>query len=159
MMMAFPKKDPNLQPLAVGSTAPDFSLPASGVPADTMVSLKDYAGKPFVLVFYPRDKTPGCTQQLCDLTTDFSQFQALQCAVLASNAGSLNSHASFAEKYGYCFPILVDAEKTMAAAYHVLKADGGYQRTVYIIDGTGIIRFAQQGMAKHTDLLACLATL
>ena len=157
--MAFPKKDPNLQPLPVGTPAPDFYLPASGVPAGTMVSLKDYAGKPFVLVFYPKDKTPGCTQQLCNLTTDFEQFQALHCAVLASNSGSLISHHSFAEKYGSCFPILVDAEKTMASAYSVLKAEGGYQRTVYIIDGAGIIRFAQQGMAKHADLLACLATL
>lgn len=158
-MMAFPKKDPNLHPLAVGSLAPEFSLPASGVPVGTLVSLKDYAGKPFVLVFYPKDKTPGCTQQLCALTADFSQFQQLNCAVLASNSGSLASHTSFSEKYGYCFPILVDAEKTMAASYHVLKAEGGYQRTVYVIDGSGIIRFAQQGMAKHADLLACLASL
>ncbi|MCX5921051.1 MAG: peroxiredoxin [Candidatus Melainabacteria bacterium] len=158
-MMAFPKKDPNLQPLPVGTPAPNFSLPASGVPEGQLVSLKDYAGKPFVLVFYPKDKTPGCTQQLCDLTTDFSQFQALNCAVLASNSGSLKSHESFAEKYGYCFPILVDAEKTMAAAYSVLKAEGGYQRTVYVVDGAGVIRFAQQGMAKHADLLACLQSL
>ncbi len=158
-MMAFPKKDPNLQPLPVSTPAPNFSLPASGVPEGQLVSLKDYAGKPFVLVFYPKDKTPGCTQQLCDLTTDFSQFQALNCAVLASNSGSLKSHESFAEKYGYCFPILVDAEKTMAAAYSVLKAEGGYQRTVYVVDGAGVIRFAQQGMAKHADLLACLQSL
>jgi peroxiredoxin Q/BCP len=158
-MMAFPKKDPNLQPLPVGTPAPNFSLPASGVAEGQLVSLKDYAGKPFVLVFYPKDKTPGCTQQLCDLTTDFSQFQALNCAVLASNSGSLKSHESFAEKYGYCFPILVDAEKTMAAAYSVLKAEGGYQRTVYVVDGAGVIRFAQQGMAKHADLLACLQSL
>jgi thioredoxin-dependent peroxiredoxin len=157
--MAFPKKDPNLQPLPVGTPAPNFSLPASGVPEGQLVSLKDYAGKPFVLVFYPKDKTPGCTQQLCDLTTDFSQFQVLDCAVIASNSGSLKSHESFTEKYGYCFPILVDAEKTMAAAYSVLKAEGGYQRTVYVVDGAGIIRFAQQGMAKHADLLACLQSL
>jgi peroxiredoxin Q/BCP len=158
-MMAFPKKDPLCKPLAVGTPAPHFSLPASGVAEATLVSLKDFAGKPFVLVFYPKDKTPGCTQQLCDLTTDFEQFQTLNCAVIASNSGSLNSHRSFAEKYGYCFPILVDAEKTMAAAYSVLKTEGGYQRTVYIVDGEGIIQFAQQGMVKHADLLACLATL
>jgi peroxiredoxin Q/BCP len=157
--MPFPKKDPTLQPLAVGTLAPSFLLPASGIPPETMLGLKDLAGKPFVLVFYPKDKTPGCTQQLCKLTEEFAEFQALNCAVLASNPGSLKSHESFAEKYQYCFPILVDADKTMAADYSVLKAEGGIQRTVYVIDGTGIIRFAQQGMAKHEDLLACLRAL
>jgi thioredoxin-dependent peroxiredoxin len=158
-MMAFPKPDPNLKPLPVGTPAPEFSLPASGVEAGKHVSLHDYAGQHLVLVFYPRDKTPGCTKQLCALQDDLAQFNALNCAVLASNNGSLTSHTSFAEKYGYHFPILVDADQGMAQAYSVIKEQGGYQRTVYVIDGKGIIQFAEQGMVKHEALLAVLNSL
>jgi thioredoxin-dependent peroxiredoxin len=158
-MMVFPKPDPNLKPLSVGTLAPDFALPASGVEEETMVSLSDYQGQNLVLVFYPRDKTPGCTKQLCALQDDLAQFNALNCAVLASNSGSLASHLSFSEKYGYRFPILVDADQAMAKAYSVIKEQGGYQRTVYVIDGQGVIRFAQQGMVKHEALLDALKTL
>jgi thioredoxin-dependent peroxiredoxin len=155
--MAFPKPDPHLKPLAVGTTAPDFSLPASSLPEGETRSLNHYAGKNLVLVFYPRDKTPGCTKQLCALQDDLAVFQSLEAEVLASNNGSLKSHESFAEKYGYTFPILVDADQAMARAYSVIKSEGGYQRTVYVIDKTGTIRFAEQGMVKHEVLKAVLA--
>jgi thioredoxin-dependent peroxiredoxin len=157
--MAFPKPDPNLKPLAVGTQAPEFNLPASGVEAGKTVSLKDYAGQNVVLVFYPRDKTPGCTKQLCALEEDLNQFKGLNCAMLASNSGSLTSHQSFSEKYGYTFPILVDADLAMAKAYSVIKEQGGYQRTVYVIDGHGVIQFGEQGMVKHDALLSVLNSL
>ncbi|XVJ51860.1 MAG: peroxiredoxin [Vampirovibrio sp.] len=157
--MAFPKPDPTLKPLAVGSVAPSFDLPASGIEVDKTLRLDDFQGQNIVLVFYPRDKTPGCTKQLCALQDELAVFQNLNAVVLASNFGSLTSHQSFSEKYGYRFPILVDAEKTMANAYSVIKADGGLQRTVYVIDAKGVIRFAEQGMVKHEALKAVLATL
>jgi peroxiredoxin Q/BCP len=78
---------------------------------------------------------------------------------VASNFGSLASHESFAAKYGYTFPILVDAEKSMASAYSVLKSDGGTQRTVYVVDAEGIIRFGEQGMVKHDVLHTILKAL
>ena len=157
--MPFPKPDPNLKPLAVGTKAPEFNLPASHVAEGETVSLADYKGQHVVLVFYPRDKTPGCTKQLCALQDELAEFKGLNCAVLASNSGSLKSHNSFAEKYGYQFPILVDEDQAMAKAYSVIKEQGGYQRTVYIIDGEGIIRFGEQGMVKHDALKAALAEL
>ena len=157
--MAFPKPDPNLKPLAVGTIAPHFKLPASGIPKGETLSLTDFKGNPWVLVFYPRDKTPGCTKQLCALQDDLAQFASLNCKVVASNFGTLASHESFAAKYGYMFPILADAEKTMATAYSVLKSDGGTQRTVYFIDAEGIIRFGEQGMVKHEALHAILHSL
>jgi peroxiredoxin Q/BCP len=157
--MAFPKPDPNLKPLAVGTPAPDFNLPASGIEAGKTVSLTDFNGQNLVLVFYPRDKTPGCTKQLCALQDELAEFKGLDAAIVASNFGSLTSHESFAEKYGYQFPILVDAEKSMASDYSVIKSDGGTQRTVYVIDKAGIIRFGEQGMVKHDALKAVLTTL
>lgn len=140
-----------LKPLAIGTKAPNFDLPASSVEGN--VKLSDYAGKNLILVFYPKDKTPGCTRQLCALRDDKSVFEGLNTAILASNPGSLKSHESFTEQQSYPFPILVDAERTMAADYHALKENGtSIQRTVYIIDGEGVIRFAQQGMPTDDEL-------
>ena len=157
--MAFPKPDPNLKPLAVGSPAPAFNLPASGIEIGKTLSLADFIGQNIVLVFYPRDKTPGCTKQLCALQDELAEFQGLDAAIVASNFGSLASHESFSEKYGYQFPILVDADKRMAGDYSVIKADGGTQRTVYVIDKQGIIRFGEQGMVKHDALKSVLASV
>ena len=138
-------------PLAVGTKAPEFDLPASR--AEGNIKLSDFAGKNLILVFYPKDKTPGCTKQLCALQSDRSMFTDLNTEVIASNPGSQDSHNSFSDKEGYEFPILVDAERTMARDYQVLKEDDkGIQRTVYIIDGEGVIRFAERGMPSDEQL-------
>jgi len=140
-----------LTPLPVGTQAPNFDLPASL--SDHNVTLADFAGKNLILVFYPKDSTPGCTKQLCALQGDRSMFRELNTEVIASNPGSVKSHTNFSEKQGYEFPILVDAERTMATAYHALKENGtSIQRTVYIIDAEGVIRFAQQGMPSDEEL-------
>lgn len=151
-----------LTPLAVGSQAPAFSLPAAvpGSEQAQTVSLSDYAGQNLIIVFYPKDQTPGCTQQLCALRDDLAMFKDLNTAVIASNFGSLSSHQRFIEKQAYTFPILVDAERTMAAAYQALKENGeSIQRTVYIVDGVGVIRFAQQGMPKDEALAEVIRSL
>jgi thioredoxin-dependent peroxiredoxin len=140
-----------MTPLTLGSPAPAFSLPAS--PDGKPISLSDYAGKNLIIVFYPKDQTPGCTRQLCALRDDMAMLTELNIAVLGSNPGSLDSHTRFATAQHYPFPILVDADKTMATDYHALKPEGGIQRTVYVIDALGHIRFAQQG-TPSVDVLA-----
>jgi thioredoxin-dependent peroxiredoxin len=145
-----------LAPLVVGTPAPAFSLPATG---NQTLSLADYAGKALIIVFYPKDKTPGCTKQLCALSDEITELQALNAAVVASNPGSLESHERFVEAYNYQLPILVDADKTMAAAYQALKPEGGIQRTVYVVDAQGIIRFAQQGTPSIDTLKTVLSGL
>jgi peroxiredoxin Q/BCP len=138
------------QPLAVGTKAPDFNLPATG---GKQVKLSDYAGKNLIIVFYPKDQTPGCTQQLCALRDDTDMFKAINTEFIASNPDSLESHERFCAAQSYKFPILVDAERTMAKAYRALKEDGkGIQRTVYIIDGEGIVRYSKQGLPSDTEL-------
>lgn len=142
------------QPLPIGSQAPDFDLPATG---GRQVKLSDYRGKNLIVVFYPKDQTPGCTQQLCALRDDLQMFKGLNTEVLASNPDSVESHERFAAAQGYSFPILVDADRAMARAYHALKEDGkGIQRTVYIIDGEGRIRYAKQGLPPDSELSACI---
>ncbi len=142
------------QPLPVGTAAPDFNLPASG---GKSVQLSQYAGKNLVIVFYPKDQTPGCTQQLCALRDDTEVFKGLNTEFLGSNPDSMESHEKFAQVQGYKFPIAVDADRTMAKAYHALKEDGqGIQRTVYIIDAKGIIRYAKQGLPPNSELIEAI---
>lgn len=145
------------QPLAVGTKAPGFSLSACN--AEGPVSLGQYRGQNVILVFYPKDQTPGCTRQLCALQEDFDLFEELDAAILAANPASVESHQRFADKYGYSFPILCDAEKAMARAYQALKPEGGIQRTVYIIDKDGMIRYGKQGMPSDAELADVLRTL
>lgn len=145
------------QPLPPGTKAPHFDLPAT---AGRQVKLSDYQGKNLILVFYPKDKTPGCTQQLCALRDDTDLFQALNTEFLACNPDSLQSHESFAAAQSYKFPILVDAERTMAKTYRALKEDGkGIQRTVYIIDSEGVIRYAKQGLPSDAELADVIRNL
>ncbi len=142
------------QPLPVGTPAPNFQLPATG---NVTIQLSDYQGQNLIIVFYPRDQTPGCTRQLCALRDDKAFFDGLNTAVLGSNPGSLASHERFVAAQSYPFPILVDAERSMAQAYHALKEDGnGVQRTVYIIDGMGVIRYAKQGLPPDTELMEAI---
>lgn len=144
------------QPLPVGTKAPDFDLPATG---GRQVKLSDYQGKNLIIVFYPKDQTPGCTQQLCALRDDTELFQGLNTEFLGSNPDSMESHEKFAAAQGYKFPIAVDANRLMAKAYRALKEDGkGIQRTVYIIDAKGVIRFAKQGLPPDSELVEIIQT-
>jgi peroxiredoxin Q/BCP len=148
--MSTPTELETFSPLPPGTTAPDFDLAATG---GKPIKLSDFQGKNLIIVFYPKDQTPGCTQQLCALRDDLSDFQALNTDIIASNPDSLASHERFVEKQAYPFPILVDEDKAMAKAYHALKEEGGIQRTVYIIDGKGVIRYSKQGLPPDTELL------
>lgn len=142
--------------LPLGTQAPDFDLPATG---GRQVKLSDYLGKNLIIVFYPKDQTPGCTQQLCALRDDTALFQGLNTEFLGSNPDSMESHEKFATSQSYQFPILVDANRTMAKAYRALKEDGkGIQRTVYIIDAKGVIRFAKQGLPPDSELIESIKT-
>lgn len=142
--------------LPLGTQAPDFDLPATG---GRQVKLSDYLGKNLIIVFYPKDQTPGCTQQLCALRDDTALFQGLNTEFLGSNPDSMESHEKFASAQSYQFPILVDANRTMAKAYRALKEDGkGIQRTVYIIDAKGVIRFAKQGLPPDSELVEIIKT-
>jgi peroxiredoxin Q/BCP len=138
------------QPLSTGIQAPDFNLPATG---DKQIKLSDYKGKNLIIVFYPKDQTPGCTKQLCALRDDTEMFKALNTEFIASNPDDVESHERFRTAQSYAFPILVDAERSMAQAYHALKEDGkGIQRTVYIVDKDGMIRYSKQGLPPDTEL-------
>lgn len=116
----------------VGRKAPDFSLQDQ---SGRTVTSRELAGKPYVLYFYPKDNTPGCTQESCDFRDSRPNFQKQKVTVLGVSPDSVSSHAGFASKYSLPFPLLSDPDKVLAKAYGVWALKQNYGREYY-----GIVR-------------------
>jgi peroxiredoxin Q/BCP len=101
----------------VGEAAPDFNLPDQH---GHMHTLKEYAGKWLVLYFYPKDDTPGCTQEACAFRDDLHQLTDLGAQVVGISVDDSDSHAEFAQKYHLPFPLLADKSTKVAQRYGVL---------------------------------------
>lgn len=152
--------------LAVGSKAPDFTLPDQKGENHT---LSQYLGQKVILYFYPRDNTPGCTKQACGFSDLVPQFSQKGAVVLGVSADSLASHQKFADKYHLGFPILSNPDLDVLQAYDVWKEKKNYGktymgivRTTYLIDEEGIIIQASdkvkaaQNPAQMLDSLSAL---
>jgi peroxiredoxin Q/BCP len=133
--------------ISVGDQAPDFTLEGTG---GRTYSLADYEGQTVVLVFYPGDDTPVCTKQLNSYNDDISAFNDVGAQVLAVSAQSIKSHESFAAKHGFTFPLLADTDKAVAGRYGTLGPLGFPRRSVFVIDGKGVVRYAHRAIAGLT---------
>jgi len=129
--------------LAVGSPAPDFSLPAGD---GTEISLSGLRGKTVILYFYPKDDTSGCTREACDFQENLVKLKKKGVVVLGVSGDSVESHRKFADKYGLKFPLVSDARKEIINAYGVWKEKSlygkkymGIERTTFVIDAKGVI--------------------
>ena len=110
------------------------------------VSLKDFAGKKLVLYFYPKDSTPGCTAEACDLRDNYQRFLALGYEVIGVSRDSAASHQRFIAKYELPFHLIADTDLTILKAYEAWgekkmygKVTEGTLRTTYVIDEQGVI--------------------
>jgi thioredoxin-dependent peroxiredoxin len=133
--------------LSVGDLAPEFTLPGTG---DRTFTLSEFRGRPVVLVFYPGDDTPVCTKQLNTYNDDLEQFEELQAQVLGISAQDLTSHDRFSQRHGFKFPLLADTDKAVASAYGTLGPIGFPRRSVFIVDGDGVVRYAHRAIAGLT---------
>jgi len=128
---------------AAGDRAPEFRLQDQ---TGKWHSLADYKGQWVVLYFYPKDNTPGCTTQACELRDNIFAFRDLGAVVLGVSVDDVASHKAFAEEHSLPFPILADADKKVATAYGVLTKFMGMmelaRRDTFIIDPQGKV-------AKH----------
>jgi thioredoxin-dependent peroxiredoxin len=133
--------------VGTGDRAPDFTLKGTG---GRSYSLAEYRGKPVVLVFYPGDDTPVCTKQLNSYNNDLEEFTQVGAQVLAISAQDLASHEKFSSKHNFQFPLLADTDKAVAALYGTLGPLGFPRRSVFVIDGEGIVRYAHRAIAGLT---------
>lgn len=129
--------------LEIGTKAPEFvGTDENG----KEVSLNDFKGHKLVLYFYPKDSTPGCTAEACDLRDNYHRYLSLGYQVLGVSKDSPASHRKFIEKYSLPFHLISDPDCVILKAYEAWglkkfygKESWGTLRTTYVIDGDGII--------------------
>jgi thioredoxin-dependent peroxiredoxin len=138
--------------VAVGALAPDFqALGTDGTDAGRRTyTLGEYAGQPVVLVFYPADHSPVCTVQLQTYSHDIGAFADVGAQVLALSPQTVDEHEGFLAEHDFAFPLLADADKAVGDAYGILGPLGFYRRSIIVIDGGGIVRYAHRATAGLT---------
>jgi len=126
-----------------GKLAPAMTLPASN---GKKVSLRDYRGKKVVLYFYPKDNTPGCTQEACQFRDNLPEFDSRDAVILGVSPDNLKSHGRFIEKFNLPFLLLADEDHAVSEKYGVWQEKNmcgkkymGVVRTTFIIDTQGKI--------------------
>jgi peroxiredoxin Q/BCP len=150
--------------LQAGDTAPSFELAADDC---EVVSSAALAGSRYVLYFYPKDDTPGCTAQACGLRDSWSRVAATGVEIFGVSKDSVKSHAKFRAKYALPYRLLADVDHALAEAYGVWiekKFMGreymGNERTTFVIGADGRIEavLPQVKPNEHVDqLLEALA--
>ena len=123
--------------LNIGDVAPDFSLKAQD---DKVYSLSAFRGKPVVLVFYPLDFSPVCTDEHACFVNDMARFNELDAQVFGISVDSAWTHKAFAQKMGIDYPLLADfhPKGAVAESFGVYLADKGIaSRTIFLIDRDG----------------------
>jgi thioredoxin-dependent peroxiredoxin len=130
--------------LQIGDLAPDFTLLSD---KNENVSLKNLRGKKVIVYFYPKDNTPGCTQQACDFRDALADFIKKDTVILGISKDSPTRHQKFKDKYLLPFTLLADENGDICEAYGVINKKSlfgktflGIQRSTFLIDEKGIIR-------------------
>jgi len=134
-------------PLQPGQPAPELDAVDE---AGKRWTLADAKGQPFVLYFYPKDDTPGCTKESCAFRDTLPRLGATRVFGASKDSGA--SHGAFKQKYNLNFPLLVDTSGALSRRWGV--EDGGIARRVsFVVDGAGIIRAVWDpvNVAGHAD--------
>jgi len=142
--------------LKKGDQAPEFN----GMNQDGEIcSLRDFHGKKLILYFYPKDSTPGCTAESCNLSENYDYWLAQGYEVVGVSPDGVASHKKFADKHGFKFNLIADTDHEILEAYGVWgeknmygKKYMGVLRTTYIIDENGMIAevFEKVKTKEHT---------
>ncbi len=141
----------------IGKPAPDFTAPTDN---EGDFTLSAHKGKNIVLYFYPKDNTPGCTTQACDLRDNIESLAAEDTLVVGVSPDSVKSHTKFREKHDLNFTLVADENKDACEAYDVWllkkmygKEFFGVVRSTFIIDKEGILRHELRGVRVkgHVD--------
>ncbi len=143
--------------LKIGDKAPSFSgRDENGNP----INLSDYAGKRLIMYFYPKDMTPGCTTESCNLRDNYEALLEKGFEILGVSADDEKRHLKFIDKHELPFHLLADVDKEVINAYNVWgpkkfmgREYDGIHRTTFVIDGDGIIEavFKKVKTKAHTE--------
>ncbi|OUJ02390.1 thioredoxin-dependent thiol peroxidase [Acetobacter cibinongensis] len=133
------------QLLQEGAVAPEFSMPAS---RNRHVSSQELKGKPFVLYFYPKADTPGCTKEACGFNETLREFEGAGLTVIGVSRDPVSKLDKFADKYDLTFPLASDEEGSVTEAYGVWVEKSLYGKTYMGIDRTTFLVGADGKIAR-----------
>jgi thioredoxin-dependent peroxiredoxin len=148
--------------IAVGKKAPTFALEGTS----GKWSLEEAAGSYVVVYFYPRDNTPGCTQEGESFTAAFPQFKKLKALIVGISPDSVSSHEKFKSKMGFPFELLSDVDRTVCKRYDVIQEKSmygkkymGVERSTFLIDAQGVLRAEWRKVKVNGHAEAVLAAV
>lgn len=142
---------------------PDFEAPATG---DQTIKLSNYRGKKVILYFYPKDNTPGCTQEGRDFRDHIEQFQAFNAVILGVSRDSVKVHEGFKCKQEFPFDLLSDKDEKLCQLFDVIKMKNmygkqvrGIERSTFLIDEQGVLVHEWRKVKVKTHIAEVLQKL
>jgi peroxiredoxin Q/BCP len=148
--------------IEIGKKAPNFTLEGTS----GKWSLGEAAGNHVVIYFYPRDNTPGCTQEGESFTSHFAQFKKAKTLIFGISADSLESHEKFKKKMGFPFDLLSDPDEQVCKLYDVIQEKSmygkkymGIERSTFLIDAKGVLRHEWRKVKVNGHAEAVLAAV
>jgi peroxiredoxin Q/BCP len=151
--------------LSINQPIPDFEALSTG---DQTIRLSDFRGKRVILYFYPKDNTPGCTQEGIAFRDHFEEFQQLNTVIFGVSRDSLKSHEGFKCKQSFPFELLSDQDEALCQLFDVIKMKNmygkqvqGIERSTFLIDENGILinEWRKVQVKTHiADILTALQT-
>lgn len=141
----------NYMALKIGDKIPSFSLKDQ---EGDFVNSNDLLGSPFIVYFYPKDDTPGCTKEACSFRDHMDHMDDLDVIILGISPDNPDSHKKFADKYDLNFTLLCDEKMDVAKKFGAVKpTNDGILRSTFLVDGEGIIRWIEQPVSVdgHTE--------
>ncbi len=147
----------------LGNPVDNFSATATG---DKMISLSDYLHKNLIIYFYPRDNTPGCTQEGKDFRDYIEEFNALNTVILGVSRDSVRVHEGFKSKQEFPFDLLSDKDEALCNLFDVIKMKNmygkqvrGIERSTFLIDANGILQYEWRKVKVKTHIKDVLEKL
>jgi peroxiredoxin Q/BCP len=132
-----------MNPISPGNTVADFEAVSTG---DKTIKLTDYRGRYVVIYFYPKDNTPGCTQEGQAFRDNIEKFTALNAVIVGVSRDSVRVHEGFKSKQAFPFDLLSDTDEKLCAAFDVIKMKNmygkqvrGIERSTFLIDPEGVL--------------------
>lgn len=149
--------------ISIDKPVTDFSAAATG---DKTIRFSDYRGKKVILYFYPKDNTPGCTQEGRDFRDNIDQFTELNTVILGVSRDSVKVHEGFKCKQEFPFDLLSDKEEQLCQLFDVIKMKNmygkqvrGIERSTFLIDEQGVLRHEWRKVKVKTHIEEVLQKL
>ena len=132
----------------------------------SITSFAHFKGQPLVIYFYPKDNTPGCTQEGQDFTSLYNSFSKLKAQIIGISRDSISSHEKFIAKFDFPFPLIADEDEAICHAFDVIKEKNmygkkvmGIERSTFLIDKEGVVRQCWRKVKVENHAKEVLAAL